>query len=125
MLVTEMLSISGSIICPCDGQHEDSPQARDNKPCWRLWYVITPSFFPLFLTSFRQTTGVRIKYLPPYSPNLNPIKEAFSKIKHWLHRHQDYYGAAEGDAIYFDMWEVLEILSPSDAEGYFFHAGYF
>lgn len=27
---------------------------------------------------------VRLVYLPPYSPDLNPIEEAFSKIKHYL-----------------------------------------
>jgi len=61
----------------------------------------------------------------PNSPDLNPIEEAFSKIKHFIHCHQQYYSAAEGNAIFFDMWEVLEIITPLDAAGYFFHAGYF
>jgi len=69
--------------------------------------------------------GVRIEYLPPYSPDLNPIEEAFSKIKHWVRRHQGYYGTAEGDGIIYDMLEVLDIITPSDACGYFIHAGYF
>jgi transposase len=69
--------------------------------------------------------GIRIEYLPPYSPDLNPIEEAFSKIKHWLRRYQDYYGATKGDGILYDMFEVTEIITPSDAEGYFIHAGYF
>jgi len=69
--------------------------------------------------------GVRIEYLPPYSPDLNPIEEAFSKIKHWLRGYQEYYGATQGDGILYDMLEVLEIITPEDAEGYFIHAGYF
>lgn len=69
--------------------------------------------------------GVRIEYLPPYSPDLNPIEEAFSKIKHWIRRYQDYYGATQGDGILYDMLEVLEIITPEDAEEYFIHAGYF
>ena len=69
--------------------------------------------------------GVRIEFLPPYSPDLNPIEEAFSKIKYFLRRHQDYYGATRGDGILFDMYEVLDIITSSDAEGYFAHAGYF
>lgn len=69
--------------------------------------------------------GVRIEYLPPYSPDLNPIEEAFSKIKHFIRHHQEYYGATEGDGILFDMLEVLDIITPEDAEGYFQHAGYF
>jgi hypothetical protein len=56
---------------------------------------------------------------------LNPIEEAFSKIKHWLRRHQNYYAATRGDGILYDMLEVVEIITPSDAEGYFIHAGYF
>ena len=69
--------------------------------------------------------GVRIEYLPPYSPNLNPIEEAFSKIKHFLRRHQKYYLSTADDGILWDMYEVMEIITPEDAEGYFGHAGYF
>jgi hypothetical protein len=68
---------------------------------------------------------VHIEYLPPYSPNLNPIEEAFSKIKHWLRCHQDYYCMTMEDGILFDMFEVMDIITPEDAEGYFIHAGYF
>ena len=69
--------------------------------------------------------GVRIEYLPPYSPDLNPIEEAFSKIKYWVRRHHEYYSTAEGDGIIYDMLEVLDIVTPSDACSYFIHAGYF
>jgi hypothetical protein len=70
-------------------------------------------------------SGVRLVYLPPYSPDLNLIEEAFSKVKHWLRRHNDYYWATEGDGVLYDMWEVLDIITPDNAEGYFFHVGYF
>jgi transposase len=69
--------------------------------------------------------GVCLEYLPPYSPDLNPIEEAFSKIKHFIRRHQDYYSATQGDGILYNMLEVLDIIMPEDAEGYFAHAGYF
>jgi transposase len=71
--------------------------------------------------------GILLEYLPPYSPNLNPIEEAFSKIKHFLRRHQDYYtaDAHDFDGILFDMLEVLDIIELDDAAGYFTHAGYF
>jgi transposase len=69
--------------------------------------------------------GVRIEYLPPYSPDLNPTEEAFSKIKHWIHHHQDYYSKTTDDRILYDMYEALDIITPNDAEGYFMHAGYF
>jgi len=79
-------------------------------------------FSPLIMLNL---SGVRLEYLPPYSPDLNPIKEAFSKVKHWLRRHNDYYQATEGDGVLYDMWEVLDIITPDDTEGYFFYAGYF
>ena len=41
--------------------------------------------------------GVCIMYLPPYSPDLNPIEEAFSQIKHFIRQNHDYYGATQGD----------------------------
>jgi hypothetical protein len=31
-----------------------------------------------------QAAGARLWYLPPYSPDLNPIEQAFAKIKHWM-----------------------------------------
>ena len=69
--------------------------------------------------------GVRLEYLPPYSPDLNPIEEAFSKIKHFICCHQGYYRATQGDGILYDMLEVTDIITPADAAGYFVNAGYF
>jgi len=31
-----------------------------------------------------QAAGARLWYLPPYSPDLNPIEQTFAKIKHWM-----------------------------------------
>jgi transposase len=69
--------------------------------------------------------GVRIEYLPPYSPDLNPIEECFSKIKYFLRRHRDYYSETTGDGILFDMYEVMDIITANDAAEYFMHGGYF
>ena len=69
--------------------------------------------------------GVRVEYLPPYSPDLNPIEEAFSKIKSFLRRHHEYYQAETGDGMLYDMYEIMEIITDIDAIGYFMHAGYF
>jgi hypothetical protein len=70
-------------------------------------------------------SGIQIEYLPPYSPDLNLIKEAFSKIKHFLCHHHNYYSATQDDGILYDMLEVLDIIMPEDAIGYFVHVGYF
>ena len=69
--------------------------------------------------------GVRIEYLPPYSPDLNPIEEAFSKIKAFIHRNGDVFLSAENAAIFYDMYVALDVITSEDAIGYFIHAGYF
>ena len=35
-----------------------------------------------------KTAGARFWFLPPYSPDLNPIEQAFAKIKHWMRHAQ-------------------------------------
>lgn len=71
-----------------------------------------------------ELTGVRIEYFPPYSHDINPIEEAFSKIKHFLRRHQVYYSATTGDGILYDMLEILDIIDTNDAYGCFSNPGY-
>jgi hypothetical protein len=68
--------------------------------------------------------GVRIEFLPPYSPDLNPIEEAFSKIKAFLRRHQLDL-SSEGNSMIFELMEVMKVVTGDDAIGYFLHAGYF
>jgi effector-binding domain-containing protein len=62
-------------------------------------------------------------FLPPYSPDLNPIEEAYSKIKSWIRRNNDLFSG--GDGILYDMREAMEIITADDAESYIRHAGYF
>ena len=71
------------------------------------------------------TTGVCIEYLLPYSPDLNPIEEAFSQVKAFIRRNNDVFLSGSVEDIMFDMYEALEIVSDIDAMGYFIHAGYF
>jgi putative transposase len=35
-----------------------------------------------------KAAGARLWYLPPYSPDLNPIEQGFAKIKHWMRKAQ-------------------------------------
>ena len=68
--------------------------------------------------------GIQIEFLPPYSPDLNPIEEAFSKVKAFLCCHQTLL-VCEGNGMLFDLMEIMEVVTASDAVGYFLHAGYF
>jgi len=64
--------------------------------------------------------GCELIYLPAYSPDFNPIEEAFSKIKEIVRR----AGARTKDALLDVLGEALSAISVQDARGYFEHAGY-
>ena len=68
--------------------------------------------------------GIYIEHLPPYSSGLNLIVEVFKKIKAFIHHHCDYYGTTASVGIMFDRYEIVDIITPNDAAGYFIHAGY-
>ena len=67
-----------------------------------------------------ESRGCKLIYLPAYSPDFNPIEEAFSKIKSILRR----AGARTKDALIDVLSEALSAISVQDARGYFEHAGY-
>ena len=64
--------------------------------------------------------GCELRYLPPYSPDLNPIEVAFSKIKGMLRRAE----ACSREALIEEMGEALSAVSSRDARGFFAHRGY-
>lgn len=81
------------------------------------------SYFGFFL-SFSMAIDIRIEFLPPYSPDLNPIEEAFSKVKGFLRWHHQLL-SKNGDGMVFELMETMKIVNDDDAIGYFIHAGYF
>jgi transposase len=64
--------------------------------------------------------GCELRYLPPYSPDLNPIEEAFSKVKGMLRRAE----ARGREALIEAMGAALSAISSRDARGFFEHRGY-
>jgi transposase len=72
------------------------------------------------VASLVESAGATVVYLPPYSPDLNPIEMAFSKIKGLMR-------AAEHrtrETLWSDMQRLLDQISPSDSQGFFRHCGY-
>jgi transposase len=67
-----------------------------------------------------EAAGARLLYLPPYSPDLNPIELAFSKLK-WLLR-----SAAERtvDALWSRLGKLLDQFPAQHCRSYFRHCGY-
>ncbi len=64
--------------------------------------------------------GGKLLYLPPYSPDLNPIEEAFSKIKGVIRKVE----ARSREALIEAMGRALDAITPRDAKGFFEHCGY-
>jgi transposase len=64
--------------------------------------------------------GCELMYLPPYSPDMNPIEEAFSKVKGSLRKAQ----ARTRGTLIEAMGPALAAVSPLDARGFFEHRGY-
>ena len=64
--------------------------------------------------------GCELVYLPPYSPDFNPIEEAFSKIKSILRKAE----ARTREALVEAMGRALSSVSARDASSFFKHCGY-
>ena len=64
--------------------------------------------------------GCELLYLPPYSPDFNPIEQAFSKIKGLLRRAE----ARTREVLIEAMGRALSAVSAEDARGFFSHCGY-
>jgi len=67
-----------------------------------------------------EAVGAQLIYLPPYSPDFNPIEQAFAKLKTLLR------SAAERSVATLEatIGRLLEQFSPRECRNYFRHAGY-
>jgi transposase len=65
-------------------------------------------------------SGFAYRYLPAYSPDLNPIEPAWAKVKAELRR----VGARTVDALHEALGPALGAISPQHAAGFFRHCGY-
>ena len=67
-----------------------------------------------------KTAGARLWYLPPYSPDLNPIEQTFAKIKHWMRTAQ----RRTLDDTWRQVGTLVTASQPSECSNYFANAGY-
>ena len=67
-----------------------------------------------------EARGARLLFLPPYSPDFNPIEHAFSKVKQALRRAQ----ARTDDTLRLATWAAFATITTADVAGWFAHAGY-
>jgi transposase len=67
-----------------------------------------------------EARGADLLFLPSYSPDLNPIEEAFSKIKVLVRKES----ARVREVLVEAIGRALRAVTPGDAAGWFAHAGY-
>ncbi len=67
-----------------------------------------------------EARGADLLFLPSYSPDLNPIEEAFAKIKALVRKE----GARVREVLVEAIGRALAAVTPEDAAGWFAHAGY-
>ena len=79
-----------------------------------------PAHKPAAVRQAIEATGAELHFLPPYSPDFNPIEMAFAKLKAWLSR------IAARTIV--DLWNAIgaaiEQFTPSECRNYFQAAGY-
>ena len=64
--------------------------------------------------------GCELLFLPPYSPDMNPIEEAFSKVKGILRK----AGARTREALVEANGHALDAITPEDIRGFYADCGY-
>ena len=67
-----------------------------------------------------RATGAALLYLPPYSPDLNPIEKFFSKLKALLRK----AAKRDVDALWKEIGALLNTVSSNECTNYFASCGY-
>jgi transposase len=67
-----------------------------------------------------RAAGARLFYLPPYSPDLNPIEQVFAKLKTLLRKAEE----RTVDAVWRRIGSLLDRFAPDECANYFRNAGY-
>lgn len=67
-----------------------------------------------------RAAGAKVFFLPPYSPDLNPIEQFFAKLKHWMRR------AAQRsvETVHNAIATALDTVTPTECRNYVQNAGY-
>jgi transposase len=82
----------------------------DNLPCHKV----------AGLREAIENRQAQLLYLPPYSPDLNPIEQAFAKLKALLRK----AGERTRDGLWNAIAHILKLYSPAECRNLFRHSGY-
>lgn len=67
-----------------------------------------------------EAAGCTLAYLPPYSPDLNPIEQLFSKLKTLLRKHAE----RTSDSLWGRIGQLVTQFTPNECSNYLRHSGY-
>ena len=67
-----------------------------------------------------EAAGCELRFLPPYSPDLNPIEQAFAKLKALLRK----AGKRTVEELWTFLGEALDAYAPHECRNYIAHCGY-
>jgi len=77
-----------------------------------------------------EARGRRLVYLPPYSPDFNPLEEGFSAMKAWIRRNREYVLGEMRDNVgecdvFGTLWQaVFQSMTPDSIVGWYRDSGY-
>jgi transposase len=104
------LAFAEQVLVPALRERPDTILVMDNLPAHKAQAV----------RGALDRAGLAHRYLPSYSPDLNPIEPAWSKLKTSLRA----AGARTREALEEALGPALATISAKDAQGWFRHAGY-
>jgi transposase len=105
------LAFAEQVLVPAPHDRPDAILIMDNLPAHRAAAV----------REALGRVGLAHRYLPPYSPDLNPIEQAWSKLKTCLRA----AGARSREALEAALGPALAAITAQDTRGWFRLAGYF
>ncbi len=96
------------------------PELRRAKPDAVLVMDNLPAHKAPRVRALLDRSGFGYRYLPAYSPDLNPIEPIWAKVKAELRR----VAARTAEALHQALGPALDAITPQDAAGCFRHCGY-
>ncbi len=79
-----------------------------------------PAHKPVAVRQAIEATGAELRFLPPYSPDFNPIEMAFSKLKAFLNK----TATRTVDDLWTAIAQAIDAVTPAECQNYFAAAGY-
>jgi len=79
-----------------------------------------PAHKPIAVREAIEKAGARLRFLPPYSPDFNPIEMAFSKLKAYLRK----AATRTKEDLWQAIGQALDAFTPAECVNFFKAAGY-